>query len=186
MQIEFSVRHSALDEAARSWIEERIGRATRFLREPVEVRVAVDGTAGDKHLVSAEAHVAHRHGDLHARAEHVDLREALAEVASAIEKQARRSRKRAVDRRRRASREAAASRQWPVEILERESLRAGGVPRIVRSSSFSIEPMTLDQAALRLEASRNEFVVFLDSDRDRVSVLYKRRDDDYGLIAPDV
>lgn len=186
MQIEFSARHVDLDDGLRTWTEERLGRAVRFLREPVEVRVALEGNAGDKHLVGAEIHAAHRHGELHARAEDVDVREAIQRASAAVEKQARRSRERAVDKRRRASREAASARQWPVDVLSRESLRQGGTPRIVKSSSFAIEPMTLDQAAVRLETSRNAFVVFLDAERDRVSVLYKRRDDDYGLIAPEI
>ena len=46
--------------------------------------------------------------------------------------------------------------------------------------------MTLDEAALRLETSRNGFVVFRDAESDRLSVLYKRRDDNYGLIAPEL
>jgi len=186
MRIDFSSRHIDLDVATREWTEERLARAGRFLREPIEVRVAVEGTAGEKHLVAVEMHVGHRHGDLHARAENVDLREALGEASAAVEVQAKRSRERAVDRRRRAGRAAAASRQWPVDVLARESVRAGAAPRIIRSSRLTIESMTLDQAASQLETSRNEFVVFLDAERDRVSVLYKRRDDDYGLIAPDV
>lgn len=186
MQIEFATRHVDLDESLRRWTEERIGRAARFLREPIEVRVALEGNAGDKHRVGAEVHLAHRHGDLHSRSEDVDVREAITSAVAAVEVQAKKARERAVDKRRRASREAASSRQWPVDVLARESMRSGGAPRIVRSSAFTIEPMTLDQAAIRLEASRNEFVVFLDVERDRVSVLYKRKDDDYGLIAPDV
>lgn len=186
MQIEFSTRHVEIDDGIRSWTQERIGRVARYLHEPVEVRVALEGTAGDKHLIGAEIHAAHRHGELHARVEDVDLREAIQRATAAVERQAKRSRERAVDKRRRASREAAQARQWPVEVLSRESLRQGGTPRIVKSSNFAIEPMTVDQAALRLETSKNAFVVFHDAERDRVSVLYKRRDDDYGLIAPEL
>jgi putative sigma-54 modulation protein len=99
--------------------------------------------------------------------------------------QARRSRERAVDRRRRAGREAALERHWPLEVLARESLSAGEQPRIVKTTRLEIEPMSIDRAAERLDRSRNEFVVFLDTASDRVSVLYKRKDDDYGLIAPE-
>lgn len=186
MQIEFSARHVDLDESLRDWTTDRLSRATRFLRDPIDVRVALEGTAGDKRLVGAEIHAAHRHGELHARAEDVDVREAILRASAAVETQAKRARERAVDKRRRAGRSAAASRQWPVEVLARESVRDGGTPRIVKSSQFTIEPMTLDEAALRLDTSRNAFVVFLDADRDRVSVLYKRRDEDYGLIAPEL
>jgi putative sigma-54 modulation protein len=185
MQIEFAVRHVDLEEPLRAMTEERLGRAVRFLREPIEARIVLEGSAGEKRLVGAEVHVVHRHGDLHARYEDVEPREAMARALAAIEVQAKRARERAVDKRRRASRDAASARQWPVEVLARESLRSGGTPRIVRSSKFVIEPMTLDQAAMRLDASRNDFVVFFDAERDRVSVLYRRKDDDYGLIAPE-
>ena len=45
--------------------------------------------------------------------------------------------------------------------------------------------MALDEAALRLEAATNDFVVFRDTRSDRVCVLYKRHDDHYGLISTD-
>ncbi|NJL27577.1 MAG: hypothetical protein HC897_06610 [Thermoanaerobaculia bacterium] len=45
--------------------------------------------------------------------------------------------------------------------------------------------MTIDEAALQLEGSKNEFFVFLDSSTERVSVLYKRKDNHFGLIAPE-
>jgi putative sigma-54 modulation protein len=44
--------------------------------------------------------------------------------------------------------------------------------------------MALDEAALQLEGAPNDFVVFRDIRTDRVCVLYKRKDDNYGLISP--
>ena len=38
---------------------------------------------------------------------------------------------------------------------------------------------------MRLENSRLEFLVFRDSGNDRISVLYRRRDGDFGLIVPE-
>jgi putative sigma-54 modulation protein len=90
-----------------------------------------------------------------------------------------------VDRRRRANRFAAEDRHWPFDVLERESVGKGAAPRIVKSSRLEIKPMSLDDAALQLETSRNGFVVFLDAESEKVSVLYKRRDDNYGLIVPE-
>ncbi|HLF57715.1 MAG TPA: ribosome-associated translation inhibitor RaiA [Thermoanaerobaculia bacterium] len=185
MQIEYVARNVSLDDGLRSHVEERIARSLRFLREPVEVRVVLEGGAGDKHLCAAEVHVSHRNGHFHSRSEGSELRDAATDAADSIEEQARRSRKRSVDRRRRAGRELAAQRQWPIEVLARESLRAGERPRVVKTTHLEIEPMALDEAALRLETSRHEFVVFLDAETERVSVLYRRKDGDYGLIAPE-
>jgi putative sigma-54 modulation protein len=44
--------------------------------------------------------------------------------------------------------------------------------------------MTPEEAALALSDDDSQFLVFRDSDTQRVSVLYKRKDGNYGLIAP--
>ncbi len=42
--------------------------------------------------------------------------------------------------------------------------------------------MTAEEAALRIESSEEEFVVFRDSGTEKISVLYRRRDGNFGLI----
>ena len=46
--------------------------------------------------------------------------------------------------------------------------------------------MTIEDAAESLDGSKNEFIVFRDLDNDRISVMYKRRDNNLGLIAPEI
>ena len=186
MQIEFVGKHVALADGLRNEVEQRLAPAGRFLNEPVEVRVVLESGGGEKHLYTADVHVSHRAGSLRARAERPDLTESVAEATAAIVEQARRGRQKRVDRRRRAHREGAPRRRWPVDVVARESVGGSGRPEILRSSSIEIEPMTLGEAAQRLERSRNEFYVFLDSESEQLSVLYKRRDDQYGLISPEL
>jgi len=69
--------------------------------------------------------------------------------------------------------------------VERESVGSGQQPRIIKTSLLQIKPMSIEEAALRIDDSKNEFIVFRDAETDRVSVLYKRKDDHYGLIAPE-
>ena len=45
--------------------------------------------------------------------------------------------------------------------------------------------MSVEQAALMLDDSSNEFIVFKDVDSGKVSVLYRRRDANFGLISPE-
>ena len=49
----------------------------------------------------------------------------------------------------------------------------------------AVKPMGVDEAALAMEASGQEVLVFRDASSERVSVLYKRRDGDFGLIVPE-
>jgi putative sigma-54 modulation protein len=44
--------------------------------------------------------------------------------------------------------------------------------------------MTPEEAALRLTSDANQFVVFRDAETERVGVLYKRSDGNFGLIEP--
>jgi putative sigma-54 modulation protein len=57
---------------------------------------------------------------------------------------------------------------------------------VIETSHLHIKPMTLDEAALELDVSEQGFVVFRDATSDRLSVLYKRKDQNYGLIAPEL
>jgi putative sigma-54 modulation protein len=184
MQIEFVARHVELGDGLRREIERRLAGVRRLLKEPIEVRVVLESTAGEKHRYGTELHVTHRGGALRAHAESPELIESVAAAAAAIVEQARRGRERRVDRRRRGGREAA-KRHWPVEVLAEGSVGNGGKKEVVRSSRLEIEPMSLAEAARRLERSRNEFYVFLDSESERLSVLYRRHDDRYGLISPE-
>lgn len=185
MQIEYVARNANLDDGMRSHVEEKIGRSLRYLRDPIEIRVVLEGGAGDKHLCAAEVHVSHGGGHLHSRVEGSELTVAATDAAGAIEVQARRMRKRTLDRRRRRSRQAAEQSHWPLDVLARESLRVGELPRIVKTTRLEIETLSLEEAAARLDGASNDFVVFLDSRTELVSVLCKRKDGDFGLIAPE-
>jgi putative sigma-54 modulation protein len=55
----------------------------------------------------------------------------------------------------------------------------------VKTNNIAIRPMSIEEAALRLDDSKNEFIVFRDIDNDKVSVIYKRKDNNLGLISPE-
>jgi putative sigma-54 modulation protein len=57
-------------------------------------------------------------------------------------------------------------------------------PRIVRSRRYTVKPMTPEEAMLRVEDAAEQFIVFRDAETNRVGVIYKRRDGNFGLIEP--
>ena len=108
--------------------------------------------------------------------------EALHQLVDKVEVQARKAHEKQVDRRRRGGND---HHRWPVGVLEQGSVGGGVTPRVIENSQISIKPMTIEEAALELDVSEHGFVVFRDSTNDRLSVLYKRKDQHYGLIAPE-
>ena len=55
---------------------------------------------------------------------------------------------------------------------------------LVRIKRFDMEPMTVEEAALQLQYLDHSFYMFLDSETNRYSVIYRRSDANYGLIQP--
>lgn len=55
---------------------------------------------------------------------------------------------------------------------------------VVRNKKFDLMPMSLDEAIMQMELLGHTFYVFLNMEDDMVSVVYKRKDGDYGLLEP--
>jgi len=181
MNIEYIARNNVqVDDKIRRIVEEKLRKVTKLLDEPIEVRMTLDI---EKHRHIAELHVTHRAGVLQA-ADETDglLVDAIGLAVDKAARQARRVKTKLVDKRRRDRN----GHRWPLDVLERASVGGGEAPRIIESTHIHIKPMTIEEAALQLEGSKEGFVVFRDSLSQRVSVLYRRGDDHYGLIAPEL
>jgi ribosomal subunit interface protein len=58
-------------------------------------------------------------------------------------------------------------------------------PVIIRKKVFSSAPMTVDDALYYMELVGHDFYLFIDSENDRPSVVYRRKGWDYGVIGID-
>jgi ribosomal subunit interface protein len=63
-----------------------------------------------------------------------------------------------------------------------QDLAVAGEPRVVREKVHHGEPMTLEQALLRMELVGHDFYLFVDAGTGLPSVAYRRRGFDYGVI----
>lgn len=54
--------------------------------------------------------------------------------------------------------------------------------RVVRRKTFDLMPMTVDEAIMQMELLEHTFFVFVNLESDTVNVVYKRRNNDYGLL----
>ena len=187
MKIEYFARNATIDDQVRRYAEEKLKKLAKFLDDPeaAEARLTLEH---EKHHFVAEVQVSHRHGTLVAKETANQLLDAVNLAVDKVETQAERSRKKHKERRRRAQRQETNGHHWPEEVIARDSVVPGGghARRVVETTRLEIKPMSIEEAALELEDSDRDFVVFRDMDSDRVSVLYKRRDENYGLIAPEL
>lgn len=57
---------------------------------------------------------------------------------------------------------------------------------IVRVKTFDVKPTFPDEAVEQMELLGHNFYVFLNANDQKINVLYRRRDGDYGLLQPEL
>lgn len=56
---------------------------------------------------------------------------------------------------------------------------------VVKKKKFFIKPMSVDEAILQMNLIGHQFFVFINSETDETCIVYKRKDNNYGLIETD-
>lgn len=175
MKIEYTGRQTEVVPALRKLTERKLRKLTRVLRGITHVHVIL---TSDKHRQIAEVTIQSRHLSLTALEETDDPGASLANVMDKLTRQAEKHVGKLRQRKRRAGRGSAGEGPPP-------AAGGGPGPRIIRSRRFVAKPMTLDEAALVMGSAPEGLLVFRDAATERVSVLYRRKDGNLGLIEPE-
>ena len=57
--------------------------------------------------------------------------------------------------------------------------------KIIRTKKFAVKPMDAEEACVQMELLGPNFFVFRNAETDEVNVVYKRKENTYGLIEPE-
>jgi ribosome hibernation promoting factor len=69
-------------------------------------------------------------------------------------------------------------------VVEAEAAVEESGPTVIHTEKYPIKPMFIDEAVLQMEMSTKQFLVFLNAKSEKVNVLYRRKNGDFGLIEP--
>nr|MBP9015965.1 HPF/RaiA family ribosome-associated protein [Candidatus Atribacteria bacterium] len=108
-----------------------------------------------------------------------DWRSALDEVMDKLERQVKRYKERLGKR--------GVLRREAVVEFEKEEVEEPALPpvdKVARVKEFVLRPMSIEDAILQMELLGHTFFIFKDLDKNKVQVVYKREDGNYGLIDP--
>jgi putative sigma-54 modulation protein len=180
MRIEFTGRHEEVPPEVRARAERKLRKLAKVLRGITDVHVVL---AADKHRHVAEVTVRSPRLTLTAAEESSEVAVAITTVIDRLTRQAQRHMGKLRERKRRGRGRATAAA--PASPAAPASRTEGG-PRVIRSRGFHVKPMTVDEAVLEVGGSDDGLLVFRDAATERVSVLYRRKDGNLGLIEPEV
>ena len=182
MKVEYIARKVTLSEESRQLAEKKLAKITKYFNDIIDIKLEA---AQERHLHVVDLSVKGKDFDLHSKGQNKDMSSAIQEAIEKLEIQARRAKTRLKDHKKRAGSEAKIDQGWAVDVLERGSI-GDAEPRIIESSSIPIKPMSIEEAALQLDGSNYDFLVFRNSNNDRINVIYRREDKNLGLITPEL
>ena len=180
MRLDITGRHVTVTPALRQLITRRLATLERVLNDAALSALVIVTKEKYRHKVEMAIHTRGDHtlsGTAEANAWPLAIRQATLK----IEQQAKKLKGKWDSRKRQA---AKVVRNRKVTPQAGESMTVADGPRVIRASRYAVKPMSVDDAALRIDEADDTFLVFRNADDDSVAILYRRKDGNLGLIQP--
>lgn len=168
-----------LPDRVRTYAERKLRRLERLLDDRTDAIVEL---SNEQHKSAADAHIAEvtlivNGQTLRSHAVGPTYQAAIDAVVDRAERQAVDHKERPRDRAR--STEGAQHRGAAAGAPTAEE-----GPKVVRVKRFAIEPMFEEDAISQMEELGHAFFLFVNAENERLNLLYRRRDGNYGIIEP--
>ena len=186
MRIDYQGRNSPITKTFRLHAEPRIQGLSQYFDRITDVKVVV---SQQRHLFTVEVTVNADGTLIRGEDRSPQVLATFDRALDRVERQLRRNKDKLVERGRRdRSEDVGATTGEPVTAQQDEP----DLPtdqddiNIVRTKSHVLKPMSPKEAALQMDMLGHDFFVFFNGQTERVGVVYRRRDGDYGLIEPEI
>ncbi len=184
MEITIHGRNIEITPRLRSYVEQKVERLDRYMPNIMHIQVDLAEEKANRMGVRQVAQITLRNTRgtiLRAEERTTDIYAAIDAVVDKMYRQIERYKGKR-RRRNEVAEEEFAGYETAVEI-EEEDLKTG---RVIRRKRFSVVPMHEEEAIEQMELLGHDFFVFVNAETNMVNVLYRRRDNNYGLLEPEI
>ena len=180
MKYQIKGKNIDVTEGISSAITKKLSKLDKYFdkNDDVSCRAVVRAYKG--HEAKVEVTIFSRDTTFRAEVRHEDL---YAAVDLAVDKLLGQMRKLKTQLKRRYEHEGIGKSILFEELMEAEVKEEEATP--VRTKTFTLKPITMEDAILEMESIGHDFYLYLDTDDEKISVVYKRDDGGYGLLQAD-
>jgi len=168
-----------VSETIRAYVEKKVGKLGRYLPtlDECKVEISREGAKLPEQRFTVQVTLDSRGVLIRAQEKSKDMRTAIDKIVNVLSKRIERYKGKLYDKNRGVSfaRQGAA--------IEEEEIEAP--KRVVKTKHFLVKPMPVDEAISQMELLGHDFFLFVDADTERLNLLYRRDDGNYGLIEPE-
>ncbi|MBW1701531.1 MAG: ribosome-associated translation inhibitor RaiA [Deltaproteobacteria bacterium] len=177
MDITVTFRHTEPMESLKAYAEDKVSKIKKYLDFPMEAHIVL---TVEKFRHQADVTLDVNGTRIKAVEETGDMYSAIDQVMDKIEKQVKR---RLSKMRRRRSENL--KREGGIIGEEADEITVLGQDEpVIEVEKMVAKPMDPEEAAMQLNLSRREFLVFRNAGSSEINVIYKRGDGNLGLIEP--
>jgi putative sigma-54 modulation protein len=178
MQTSVTFKNLDSSEPLKEYVSEKLNRIDKFLDNPAEANVVL---SVEKHRHIAEINIIGDRLKVNGKEETDDMYSAIDIVLDKLEKQIKKSKQKIKDRK--------GGAKLAADMVAKEMLGSGEdltdeSVHHVKVRNIEYKPMDVEEAIMQLELVPDNFLVFTNSRTERVNVVYRRKNGDYGLIQP--
>jgi len=179
MEITVTFRHMEPTDALREYAIEKVTKLTRYVDRMTEANVVL---SLEKHRHIAEVTINANRITINGREETHEMHSAIDLVMDKIERQVKKYKDKIHNHKPTPHQQSINAR---INVLSSESIDRNEGPRVIKTETLSIKPMSVEEAVMQMDLLNNEFFIFSNASNQKVSVIYRRKDGDYGLIEPE-
>lgn len=176
MNVTYTTRGFELTDQIRKFSEDKL-RKIESLDDLIDVTLNLEHA---RHMFRAELLVHNRSARFNAIETTPDVFKSINAVIDKIQKQVKRHKEKRIGRKRMA----------PSRTTDLIARMAGTetivMPRIIRARKQDVKPMSQEEAVLQMETGRHSFLVYRDTETDRITILFRRKDGHYGLVDSEI
>jgi putative sigma-54 modulation protein len=178
MQTGVTFRHMESHKGAKDYVKEKVQRLEKYIVHPGEVHVVL---SAEKFRHMAEITIIGNGVTLNSQGRDKDLYAAIDQMVDKAERQIRERRGKTRRKRDSLSPEKAPIRRGRGTLESKEDQE---IPAITRTKRTLAKSMSLEEAVAQMDLSREEFLVFVNSDSGELNVLHRGKDGGYEWVMP--
>lgn len=178
MKIIFKGKHIEVTDAMRSYIEKKLSKIDRHFGHILEVIVTL---SVEKNRQIVEATLQASRALIRAEEETDDMYASIDKVAVKLERQIQKYKEKYFQKPHPGTEKIGLANKE----VDTEDNEPDKIAKIVKTKRFAIKPMSVEEAAMQMDLLGHNFFVFANDNTNKVNVLYKRKDGNFGLIEPE-
>ena len=175
MRISLTFRNTEGENWQKEYVDERLNKIKKYIDRPMDVHAIL---SVEKFRNVVEVNMIADGLNINAKEEAKDMRLAIDNAIDKIERQLKKHKEKI------RGHKTNMTRAEGITAISGEMGESGEEQetKLVETRKVVLKPMSLDDAVMEMDVSKQRFIIYRDSSSENVSLIYRRDDGNYTLI----